>query len=180
MLATKRAMATLADNEMMLQIIIDADTVAGDQVSVATPDGSTYMVQIPDGVKTGEKLNIICKKPVEPVQMEAESLTVDLFVNGEYKEDSTVFNSTEGGAAAGGEQQQQEEQEEGEAKKREPTDPNSLGATAGAIGAGAIAGVVVVGAVTGPIIAGVACGGAALYASTRNTKLGRYTKYVNM
>ena len=152
-----QGMADLKDDEMLLAVKVPANGTPGMALNVSAPDGRVFEVVVPPNTPPGSTINVLVKKA--PPTYEESGLPVATAVPG-MESAPTV---KEGGPS---------ETEGAAPGPREKIDSRSTAAAAGAAGAGAIAGAVVLGGLTGTLVAATLVGGAAMYATTQDGKVG--------
>ena len=60
---TQRPFPELGEEEMLVSVKLPEGGVAGGKLRVASPDGRIFEIDIPEGVRVGESINIIVSKP---------------------------------------------------------------------------------------------------------------------
>jgi len=143
----------LEDDSMVLQVTLPPDSVCGQLVTVSSPDGRLFEISVPDGMRPGDKINVVVQKQAD----------------GNKVPSSPAEENTNSSASA----PPLNESENSE----ESTDPRSVAAASGATVGGIIVGCILLGPVVGTVVGGTLIGAGTLVASQRNDGVGETLRY---
>jgi len=166
-------MSISEDDSMVLQVTLPPDSVCGQLVTVSSPDGRLFEISVPEGVRPGDKINVVVQKQT------SQHDKVPSAPEDNSRSDASAPPIGEGHGNVNNYRSNEEEINEGnEASGEEShTDPRSVAAASGATVGGIIVGCILLGPVVGTVVGGTLIGASTLYASQRSDGVGETLRY---